>query len=106
LKKNLKKKKKKNYKYRYNEGALSQYETKEELFKAVREAAAKNELVGSTANMFSRKAGFAIYKAAEIHLFGEDLTDEEIKELMEEVDDIVREEKNKICCQKEQAKKE
>jgi hypothetical protein len=93
VKKRKRKKGRKTYKFRYGDAARIEYLNKEDLIRALRELASRGELVGPTANMLSHKVGFAEYKAVRVHLLDKEMSNDEIRAMMDEVENVVREEK-------------
>lgn len=95
------KKKRRKRKYRHKDAFAIKYEDKEHMLEQLRVLVERGETINSIGNMFTKNAGFAVYRPVEMHVFGDNLTDEEIKELMDEVDEVIVEVKKKQCYPKE-----
>ena len=90
-----KKKSKKSYRYRFKKAIVHKYKDKETLLKYLKENVANGEIVGSTANVIMKTAGFAIYKGVSTHLLEEELSEEEMANFMQEVDSLIIEEQRR-----------
>jgi len=89
-------------KYRHKDAVVVKHDGREKLLEHLKEIVIRGETINSVGNLIAKNAGFAVYRPAEVHIFGEDLTEEEIKEVMDEVDKVIREVKAKQCYRKEQ----
>lgn len=94
-------KKKKKRKYRHKDAFIVKYEDKEQLLENLKIMAARGETINSIGNMITKNAGFAVYRPVETHIFGDDLTEDEIREVMDEVDKVILEVKREQCYPKE-----